>query len=234
MNPHQTDLLEQFTLASKYGGAVGQRPEHEGTPRTYFGLRNGVRRAVIQGWIDDHQDIAYDDWVALIDALYHGQSYEERCTPPTLLAKFPEYRQQLPLTQLDLWLGQLEGWAEVDSTCQSIFKASELLARWDDWQSLLQRLTQDDNINKRRASIVLLTSPISDSPDERFLKQALYNVEALKHEQHKRITKAISWVLRKGIKQHRQAIEGYLDDHADSLPAVAVRETRRKLETGKK
>lgn len=109
MNPHQTDLLEQFTLASKYGGAVGQRPEHEGTPRTYFGLRNGVRRAVIQGWIDDHQDIAYDDWVALIDALYHGQSYEERCTPPTLLAKFPEYRQQLLSLSLtcgwDSWKG---------------------------------------------------------------------------------------------------------------------------------
>lgn len=234
MNPHQAYLLEQFKRASKHDGAVGQRPEHEGTSRTYFGLRNGVRRGVIQGWINNHKDISYDDWVALIDALYHGQTYEEHCTPPTLLAKFPEYRRQLSLTQLDLWLGQLEGWAEVDSTCQSIFKAKDMLSNWDEWQLFLQRLTQDKNINKRRASIVLLTSPISDSPDERFLKQALDHVETLKHEKDKLITKAISWVLRKGIKQHRQAIVNYLDKNVDSLPAIAVRETRRKLETGKK
>ena len=234
MNPHQAYLLEQFKQASKHGGTVIQRPEHLGSSRTLFGLRNAKRREIIQGWIDDHKDISYDDWAALIDALYHGQSYEERCTPPTLFAKFPKYRRQLSLIQLDLWLGQLEGWAEVDSTCQSIFKAKDMLSKWDEWQPFLQRLTQDKNINKRRASIVLLTSPISDSPDERFLKQSLDNVETLKHERDKLITKAISWVLRKGVKKHRQAIEGYLHENVDSLPAIAVRETRRKLATGKK
>lgn len=234
MNPHQAYLIAQFQQVSQHKILLSQRPEHLGTPRTYFSLRNGIRREVIQAWINDHNDISYDDWVALIDALYHGKSYEERCTPPTLLMKFPDYRQRLPLDQLDSWLGQLEGWAEVDSTCQSIFKAKDMLADWDHWQPFLQALTQDDNINKRRCSLVLLTAPITNSPDERLLTQALYNVDALKHEKDKLITKSISWVLRKGIKQHRNAIEGYLDDNADTLPAIAIRETRRKLTTGKK
>lgn len=234
MNPHQAYLLKQYKLASKHKGATSQRPEHLGTSRTLFSLRNNKRREIIRAWIKDNKTISYDDWVALIDALYRGESYEERCTPPTLFVKFPTYRRQLPLAQLDMWLGQLEGWAEVDSTCQSIFPANDMLSKWEVWQPLLQRLTQDSNINKRRTSLVLLTTPITNSPDKRLITQALDNVDVLKHEKDKLITKAVSWVLRKGIKQHRQSVEDYLTDNTDSLPAIAIRETRRKLTTGKK
>jgi len=231
---HQVYLIEEFKQASKHHGAVSQRPEHLGTSRTLYGLKNAVRRDIIHAWIENHQDITFDDWVSLIDGLYHGISYEERCTPPTLFTKYRAYRQQVSLSQLDRWLGQLEGWAEVDSTCQSVFTAQDMLANWDGWRDLLERLTQDENINKRRASLVLLTTPITNSPDKRLIQQALKHVDILKHENDKLITKAISWVLRKGIKQHRADIESYLDQHADTLPAIAVRETRRKLETGKK
>ena len=234
MLAHHAYLIEQFTQASKHHGAKSQRPEHLGTSRTMYGLKNDVRREVIYRWIADNQDIAFSEWVALIDSLYQGISYEERCTPPTLFSKYRDYRQKVPLSQLDTWLGHLEGWAEVDSTCQSIFTAKEMLADWDGWQAFLVSLSQDENINKRRASLVLLTAPISKSPDERLIQLALKNVDNLKHEKDILITKAISWVLRKGIKQHRQTIETYLKQNIDSLSAVAVRETRRKLTTGKK
>lgn len=234
MIAHQTYLIEQFKQVSKNRETTSQRPEHLGTSRTLYGLRNGIRRDIIHTWVADHQDITFNDWVLLIDGLYHGVSYEERCTPPTLFTSYRHYRQQLPLRQLESWLGQLEGWAEVDSTCQSVFTAKEMLADWDGWRKLLEQLTNDNNINKRRASLVLLTSPITKSPDERLIQQALKHVDHLKHEKDKLITKAISWVLRKGIKQHRAHIESYLEQHSDTLPAIAVRETRRKLETGKK
>ena len=144
------------------------------------------------------------------------------------------YRRQLALQQLDAWLGLLEGWAEVDSTCQTVFTAKDLLANWEGWRDLLASLAGDDNINKQRAALVLLTAPIAQSADEGILKLSLALIDRLKAEKDKRVAKAISWLLRKGIKQHRAAIGDFLDSRADSLPAIAVRETRKKLSTGKK
>ena len=231
---HHNFLVEQFRQAEPGRGQRRLRPEHLGIRRKWYGLKNAQRRRIMLDFIARRQDMTYQDWDALIDRLYRGTSYEERCAPQTLLVKFPQHRRRLPLSRLDEWLGLLEGWAEVDSTCQTVFSAGELLADWDGWQDFLLSLADDENINKRRASLVLLTAPISHSNDPRILKLALQLTDSLKGEKDKRITKAISWLLRKGIKQHRQAIEAYLDASGPSLPAVARRETRRKLLTGKK
>jgi len=231
---HHDFLVEQFRQAEPGRGQVNQRQEHLGARRRWHGLKNGQRRQIMLDFIAEHPDMTYADWAALIDRLYRGTSYEERCAPQTLLVKFPKYRRQLPLCQLDEWLGLLEGWAEVDSTCQTIFSDRELLADWDAWRVFLKSLAADANINKRRASLVLLTAPISSSADTRILNLALQLIDRLKHEKDKLIAKAISWLLRKGIKQHRQAIAAYLDSSASTLPAIARRETRRKLLTGKK
>ena len=185
-------------------------------------------------FIAANRDLRYEDWLALIDSLYRGQSYEERCAPQTLLVKFPRYRRRLPLQQLDAWLGLLDGWAEIDSTCQTVFTAEDLLANWEGWRDLLESLARDSNINKQRAALVLLTAPISQSADKGILNLSLALIDQLKAEKDKRLTKAISWLLRKGIKQHRAAIAAYLAAQADSLPAIAARETRKKLATGKK
>ena len=234
MNPQHQAILRQIQATEPGRGDVKQRPEHLGTTRRWYGLKNAQSRAILLDFIAGHKDLSYSDWRALIDALYHGDSYEERCAPRTLLLKFPRYRRALPLAQLDAWLGCLNGWAEVDSTCQTVFNDKDLLANWEGWSALLQSLAGDDNINKRRAALVLLTAPISQSADPRILNLSLTLVDRLQGEKDGRITKAISWLLRKGVKQQREAIATYVDANAASLPAIAVRETRRKLATGKK
>lgn len=234
MNAHHRAILQQFQRTEPGRGKTTQRPEHTGTIRLWYGLKNEQRRAVMLAFCAAHKELSYDDWLALIDALYQGDSYEERCAPATLLSKYPLYRRQLPLEQLDLWLGCLDGWAEVDGTCQTVFSAKDLLADWEGWSALLTSLAADANINKRRAALVLLTAPITQSGDRRILDLSLRLIGQLKAEKDKRITKAISWLLRKGIKQHRDAIAAFLDAKASSLPAIALRETRKKLATGKK
>lgn len=234
MNPQHRFLLEQFQNTKPGRGQTAQRPEHLGTQRRWYGLKNEQRRRIMLDFIAANRDLCYEDWLALIDSLYKGGSYEERCAPQTLLLKFPRCRRKLPLEQLDAWLGLLEGWAEVDSSCQSVFTAEDLLANWEGWRDLLESLAGDDNINKRRAALVLLTAPITQSADEGILNLSLALIDRLKAEKDKRVAKAISWLLRKGIKQHRDAISDFVARQADSLPAIAVRETRRKLSTGKK
>ena len=234
MNPHHQAILREIQAAIPGRGQVKQRPEHLGTTRKWYGLKNAQSRAIVSDFITIHKDLSYEDWLALIDSLYHGDSYEERCAPRTLLLKFPRYRRELPLAQLDAWLGCLNGWAEVDSTCQTVFNDKDLLADWAGWIALLQSLARDDNVNKRRAALVLLTAPISQSPDPRIRDLSLELIDQLKGDRDGRITKAISWLLRKGIKQHRESIAAYVETHAPTLPAIALRETRRKLATGKK
>ena len=163
MNPHHQRILRQIQTTEPGRGNTKQRPEHLGTSRSWLGLANAQRRRILLDFIADHRDISYDDWLALIDSLYQGVSYEERCAPQTLLLKFTPYRRRLPLSQLDAWLGQLEGWAEVDSTCQTVFTAADMVLDWERWRAFLERLAKDDNINKRRASLVLLTRAPSRS-----------------------------------------------------------------------
>ena len=234
MNPNHQSLLKRIQAAEPGRGQTTQRPEHLGTARRWYGLKNDQRRRILLDFCASHKDLSFDDWLALIDSLYQGESYEERCAPQTLFRKYPRHRRRLSLAQLDAWLGCLDGWAEVDCTCQTVFTDKDMLADWDAWSVLLRSLAADPNVNKVRAALVLLTAPITQSSDERILALSLELIDQLKAEKDKRITKAISWLLRKGIKQHREAIAAYLDANAESLPAIAARETRRKLATGKK
>jgi 3-methyladenine DNA glycosylase AlkD len=133
-----------------------------------------------------------------------------------------------------VWLNRLEGWAEVDSLCQSNFSAEEALTQWDEWQRLLTELASNDNVHKKRASLVLLTKPVRDSEDPRLAEMAFKNIDKLKQNGHILVTKAISWLLRDLIKHHRQKVETYLKDNENTLPRIAIRETRTKLLTGKK
>ena len=232
--PHHQTILRQFQQTEPGRGQTTQRPEHLGTARKWYGLKNDQRRRIMLDFCAAHKDLSYDDWLALIDALYHGDSYEERCAPRPYSSSTRATAVNCRWRSLDAWLGCLDGWAEVDSACQTVFSDQDLLADWAGWSALLAALADDADVNKRRAALVLLTAPITQSNDPRILELSLQLIEHLKGERDKRITKAISWLLRKGIKQHREAIAAYLDANAASLPAIALRETRRKLSTGKK
>lgn len=50
----------------------------------------------------------------------------------------------------------------------------------------------------------------------------------------KLIAKAVSWILRSLVKRHRQIVGEYVFKNEASLPAIAVREFKKKYETGKK
>lgn len=132
------------------------------------------------------------------------------------------------------WLDHLVGWAEVDAVCTSNYTATEIHNQWKVWKPQLNKFSRSKNINKRRASLVLLCSPLRKIQDNRLADQALATVEKLKHENEILITKAISWVLRSMVKHYRKELEVYLQQNGNTLPKIAFRETMVKLKTGKK
>lgn len=207
---------------------------YSGSSRIHHGLSNPTMRDFVKQFAVKHPDLSYEDWETTLSGLYQGESIDERCFAGFMLGQYKHFRQNLPLSVLDTWIGQLEGWREIDTTCQSNFTAKEVLAEWDKWEEFLVDLSQREAISHRRASLVLLVKPVRDSDDERLITTALVNVERLKHETDKLITKAISWILREAIKRHRLTVGNYVDQNVDSLPAIAVREFKKKYTTGKK
>ena len=99
---------------------------------------------------------------------------------------------------------------------------------------LIRTAVVRQNVHKRRAGLVLLTEPLRESADPRLARLAFANIGKLKGDKDILITKAVSWLLRALIKHHRQEVERYLKDNSNSLPKIALRETRNKLKSGHK
>lgn len=232
---HQEILSEIKRQAAQEGASyVDHGDDYIGTTKPCYLIRTPVIRQVAKDWIKCHPDLTSGDHLDLLNSLSQGKSHNEFSFVGILLEYMPKLRKTLKPRHLDGWLERAEGWAEVDSICQSSFTAEELLANWKQWKNWLVSLSKSSNVHKRRASLVLLTKPVRDSTDARLSDLAFANVERLKREKDILITKAISWLLRELIKNHRQEVETYLRDNQDSLPNIAVRETRNKLKSGRK
>ena len=205
-----------------------------GTPREVLGVRADDLRKLAKEVAKANQ--AWDDaaWMALLDALYAGDLFEQRSLAGLLLGVLHPLRRRLDLAHLRGWLAQQAGWAEVDTTCQSAWTDKEVLARWKDWGPFLDELSQAGNISLRRASLVLLVTPLRHNAEPRLTQRALANVQRLQGERDRMITKAVSWVLRSMVAEQPETVRHYLDKHAGELQATVLREVRKKLETGRK
>jgi 3-methyladenine DNA glycosylase AlkD len=205
---------------------------YTGTGKPNYALKTASLGQMVRDWLGRHPDLTPSEYEGLLGALSHGTTYNEFIFVGLLLRHRPDLRQTLDPQCLDDWLEYAQGWAEVDSLCQSVFTADEMLARWKEWKRLLVGLRASPNVHKRRASLVLLTWPVRERPDPRLARLAFANIVRLQRDPDILITKAISWLLRNLSKHHRAEVEDFLRDHVDALPRVALREVRHKLDTG--
>ncbi|HEY5007175.1 MAG TPA: DNA alkylation repair protein [Caulobacteraceae bacterium] len=236
MHPEHSALLDDLRKAARpiHHDRPPQNDSYGGSGRPFFNVSVPDRRAIIKRWLAGHKTITADAFFAVVDSLTQGQSHEEKTLAGMLVAANRKARPLVSTRDIDRWLGRLNGWAEVDTWCQNLFTADDMLADWLAWRGLIDQLSRDANINKRRAALVLLNGPVHYSPDPRFRDLAFTVLERLKPERPILITKAVSWLLRSMITQHRDAVVAYLAANETSLPAIALRETRTKLKTGTK
>lgn len=234
MNIHHRELLQMVQAAPNKDFGFFDLAHYLGTPHTVYGIDTPTRKDIVRKWKNEHHDLSYEAYLKLTISLNRGYSFEEKLLSSSVLGSFPTYLKQIDPMFLDGLLEHLTGWAEIDSLCQSTFGADEMLAQWDKWKKVLQQFNQSSWISKRRASLVLLTKPCRQSNDKRLSILAFQNTTNLMHEKDILITKAISWLLRALIKHHKDEVSQYLKENESRLPKIAVREVRRKIETGKK
>lgn len=228
-------LLEALEQASRAGGrSAAQGNSYLGTTKRCYLLGAGGYGRLARSWLDSHPDMKPAEYLRLFNALSRGESHEEFTLIGILISHLAEVRRAASPRHYVRWLARAEGWGEVDSLCQSAQSAAEMLDRWEEWQQALEELAQKRNVHQRRASLVLLTRPVRESADSRLSKLAFQNIERLSGERDILITKAISWLLRSLIKHHRMQVEAYLATNEATLPRIAVREVRYKLQTGRK
>ncbi|HZC17594.1 MAG TPA: DNA alkylation repair protein [Caulobacteraceae bacterium] len=236
MNPVHAILLDELGKAARpvRSHLPPRNDSYGGSGRPYYFVSVPDRRGMVRRWLAANKALSPDEVLAVVDSLSQGESHEEVTLGGMLVRDCPRARRAITTADLDRWLGRLIGWAEVDTWCQNLFTAEDLAADWPAWSRLIDQLSRDANINKRRAALVLLVGPVHYSPDRRFRDLAFVVLERLKPEKPILITKAVSWLLRSLVTQHRDAVAAYVDANEATLPAIAVRETRTKLKTGTK
>jgi 3-methyladenine DNA glycosylase AlkD len=212
--------------------SFGQR--YIGTDKPYHGFTTKQITDLAKKIFKENK-LNSDEIIQLLNSLYqYGTSYTEIVLGPMILSLSPVTLKNFDPKNLDLWLNYTHGWAENDVLCQSNYTADILLSNWSEWQKILKEFNQSSNINKRRASLVLLTKSLLQSDDPCLSKLAFANVEHLKGETDILITKAVSWILRSLVSFHKDEVLKYLENNKDSLPKIAYRETLSKALTGRK
>ena len=235
-NKYHLEFLKALKKHAGEGtGLLKERMKADtGSNKASYSIKIPLLRKIAKDWIKKHPYLSLSEYTALLNSLYAGKSHEELSLAGKLLEYVPDLRKQLGPCLLNEWLDKVEGWAEVDSICQSNFTPDEMFTQWLRWRDVIKDFSSDENIHKQRASLVLLTKPVRESNDAKLMKLAFKNIDRLKQEKDILITKAISWLLREMIKNFRSEVKDYLEKNEDSLPRIAVREVTNKLKTGKK
>ena len=234
LNAHHLEILGLIRKASGTPSQHTFLDSYLGNSNPRYPIRIPKLRSLAKAWMGAHRDLPVDKFASLIDSLVKGKSSTEKMTAGILLGYATPEQRKFDPNLFHSWLDHLTGWAEIDAVCTGRYCDSEIPANVTKWKKILTKLSRSSNINKRRASLVFLCSPISHFDDPPLAKLALQNIERLKSEKEIIITRAISWLLRSMVKYHRKALTSFVRKNSSSLPAIAVRETNAKLTTGRK
>jgi 3-methyladenine DNA glycosylase AlkD len=234
MNKHHHEVLSLIEEKSGVGTQHTFLDNYLGNSHPRYAINAPALRSIARDWMRAHRDLSSKDLAAMLTSMAEGRSGTEKVMVGVLLDNATKDQKQFDPKLFDRWLDHLIGWAEVDSVCTGKYCTTEIPENIPTWKKILTAFAKSKNINKRRASIVFLCSPLAQCDDPRLADVALANVDKLKHEKEIIITRAISWVLRSMVKHHRKALENYLKKNEKALPSIAVRETKIKLKTGKK
>lgn len=233
MHPLHDLLLSEIKKRSGKPTAHTFLENYLGNSHYRYAIANPELRKIAKEWMTNQKGLAPAEFKAVLTSLFKAESFTEKIMGGFLLNYARGSHRAIKPALVDRWLSYLEGWAEIDTLCTGEFSKSEIPENWKEWKPFLIKLARSKSIGKRRASLVFFCSVFANKTHDDIQKTALANIELLKTEKDVLITKAISWVLRSMIRYNRKEVAAYLQENASTLPAIAVRETRIKLATGR-
>lgn len=214
-------------------------PEYEETVRRtvptglkVYGLRVPQLRDIVHAWVRDHKQVVCDDLVALVEALWNGESREERMLVTYLLEHYKHCAPDLTKGHFERWHRGLDNWEVTDGLGWVL--ALWLLGDPDARLGYLGELIADEDVWSRRLALVATATINRGHTGFTIPDLTLELVDRVKEERHPMITKAVSWALREMTKSHPGQVIAYLEENQEVLVAHVVREVNNKLRTGLK
>ena len=200
--------------------------------RRAYGARVPDLRRIARKWRLAHPETTHGDLVTLVNALWSGESREERVLAVLLLEEFNYLVPELTRADFDRWRSDLDNWGECDGLGWVL--ASWLLAEPSARMDYLWVLIGDDDVWSRRAALVATARINRGRTGFTVPDLTLKLIDQVKTERHPMITKAVSWALREMTRKHPDQVVAYLKRSEDSLAAHVRREVNNKLRTGLK
>jgi 3-methyladenine DNA glycosylase AlkD len=231
---HHRFILDQIQKRSGKPTQHTFLDSYLGNSHTRYPINNLEMRSIAREFMRAHAHLSADAFARVLTSLIHGASGTEKMMAGFLLDYSRLDQRKFKPKLFNDWLSELEGWAEIDTLCTGKYARTEIPAQWQTWEELIKKFSKSKDIGKRRASLVLLCAPVRYVQVSEMADVAFENIKRLSGEREVLITKAISWLLRSMIKHYRKEVLAFVNAQAESLPAIAVRETRTKLSTGVK
>jgi 3-methyladenine DNA glycosylase AlkD len=225
-------LLEQVRARADADYLNGKRHVLPGETEV-IGARVPDLRMIAEDWQRSHAEIDSETLLALVGALWEGQTREE-----CLLALFllERYQRVIPLIgweRFDRWRKDLNNWELTDYLAQKIF-GEWLLSDPESRLDHLWELIEAPDVWSRRMALVATTWLNRGRADVSFPDLTLQLVDRVREDRHPMITKAVSWALRELSKRYPEQVWCYVNENRDELAADVIREVVRKIKTSRK
>ncbi len=198
-----------------------------------YGLRVPILREIARDWQRAHHKVAREDLFALVEALWDGESREERMVALELLQHYARWIPDLTWARFERWRPGLDNWELTDVLGVAVL-GPWVLGDPDARVKHLWDLIAEENVWSRRLALVSTVGLNRGRKDISFPGLTLELIDQVKGERHPMITKAISWTLRELTKRHPEQVATYLEGNRGVLAGHIVREVSNKLETGRK
>ena len=201
------------------------------TAQRVHGVRTPDSRRLAHTWRRTHPGADARLVVDLVESLWAGESRDERMLGLEILYLYPDLVHGLKRDAFDRWRPEIDNWGVCD------FVATRILGPWaeaapEDRLGYLEQLVGDPHLYSRRLGLVASVHLNRDGSS--FGAWTLRQVDRLIDERDPMITKAISWSLRQMTKHQAADVEAYLESRGERIAALARREVRNKLRTGRK
>jgi len=198
-----------------------------------YGLRVPVLRGIAGAWQRAHEGVAREDLFALVEAMWDGESREERLVALELLQHYRRWIPDLTWAHFERWRRDLDNWETTDGLGMAIL-GPWVLADPDARGDNLWDLIADEDVWSRRLAVVSTVGLNRARKDVSFPALTLELIDQVKEERHPMITKAVSWALRVMLKKDPDRVAAYLEENRGVLATHVVREVSNKLKTGLK
>jgi 3-methyladenine DNA glycosylase AlkD len=203
------------------------------SPLKAYGLRVSQIRQIVRAWRREHRDVSIDDLLPLVEALWTGESREERLIALELPQHYPFVISQLTWEHFDQWRRDLDNWELTDALGVGVL-GPWVAASIERREQHLRDLVQEQDIWSRRLALVSIVGLNRAGAGGDLTPLALGLIDQVKGEPDRTTTRAISWVLRELGKEHPGEVAAYLEENVDLLPKHVLQEVTNKLTTGRK